>query len=101
MGCDDGTCQVSLFNYLFGQCVAPTGNTIINGFGYARDVPEDALGSFDLDVYCTARGQEIDFDNDSPTYTEVGFGLIPEDSPGVLTRLGTNPITKLYKYSSE
>jgi len=99
--CDDGTCQVSLFNYIFGQCVGPTGNTIINGFGYARDVPEDALGSFDLDVYCTVRGQEIDFDNDSPTYTEVGFGLIPEDPPGVLTRLGTNPITKLYKYSSE
>jgi len=91
------------FNYVFPQCILPPNfETFYNGFGIAKNIPEDSLDNFDVEIYCTAEtGQEIDLEVDRPTFIE-GYGLVSIDPPGAILRPETEPRnTILYKYSSE
>jgi len=87
--CANGICQVTVFNYIFSNCIIPKTNynPYYNGVGIARNVPEDSLNNFAMDIYCIKAGQEIDFDDDKPTYTNP-YELVPVDPPGTLLRLG-------------
>merc|ERR1711957_735061 len=100
--CADGICQVTVFNQIFSNCIIPATefNPYYNGVGIARNVPEDSLDNFDMDIYCIKEGQEIDFDDDKPTYT-ISYGLVLVDPPGTLLRPGMDPDMFHYQSNSE
>eukprot|EP00588_Corethron_pennatum_P029921 CAMPEP_0194323868 /NCGR_PEP_ID=MMETSP0171-20130528/26010_1 /TAXON_ID=218684 /ORGANISM="Corethron pennatum, Strain L29A3" /LENGTH=604 /DNA_ID=CAMNT_0039082611 /DNA_START=46 /DNA_END=1860 /DNA_ORIENTATION=- len=100
--CADRICQVTVFTPIFSNCINPATNfnPYYNGVGIAMNVPEDSLENFEIDIYCIKRGQEIDFDDDKPTYT-IGYGLVPVDPPGTLVRPGMDPDMFYYRTSSE
>lgn len=99
--CADGSCEVSLYNTIFTECITPTGNPYFNGLGLARNVPEDSLDNFDVGVYCFGLGETVNYDVDQPTYMIKGVGLVPVDPPGAILRTETDPSTVFYRVSAE
>jgi len=100
--CVNGICKVTVFNFIFSNCIIPATNfnPYYNGVGFARNVTEDSLDNFDLDIYCIKVGQEIDFDDDKPTYT-ISYGLVLVDPPGTLLRPGMDPdMFQYHQYQS-
>jgi len=86
--CEDGLCDITVEDFVFTTCILITGSNYFGGVAIARDVPENSLDNFDLNLYCLAEGQlEIDVDVDTPLTTLRGDLIGLED--GIIRRTGT------------
>lgn len=63
--CKDGLCDIWLGDIQFSTCAKITGN-IFGGLGVARDVPQDSLHDFKMDLYCFRDASETQIDYSKP-----------------------------------
>mmetsp|Transcript_26342 Transcript_26342/g.30099 ORF Transcript_26342/g.30099 Transcript_26342/m.30099 type:complete len:402 (-) Transcript_26342:185-1390(-) len=82
--CNDGMCDVKLGDNGFSTCSSITGNPFYGGIAMARNVPEESLDNFKLDLYCLGVG-ETQFGN-TPTTTLTGNMIVLKD--GIISRTG-------------
>jgi len=93
--CEDGLCDVILGDSKFSTCTKITGNPFLGGRGIAKNIPEDSLGDFTIDLFCLREGA-IEFD-DVPVGTLTGNIRVLQN--GVIQRTG--PGFLYYKTSDE
>jgi len=82
--CKDGMCDVHLGDLGFSTCTLITGDPFFGGIAIARNVPEESLDDFKLDLYCLGVGQ-TQFSS-TPTGTLTGSMIVLKD--GIIRRTG-------------
>jgi len=84
--CSSGYCDITLFDFAFSTCSLLTGSPYFGGVAAARNISEDMLDSFTLNLFCVQPGKLIDIENDEPSTSLTGDMTFPED--GVIYRSG-------------
>jgi len=78
--CKNKMCDIAASAVFFNPCTIHNGVfSALNGVAYKKDVPEDSLGAFDIDLYCLKPAQQVDYGVTVPTKTMAG-GMISVDN---------------------
>jgi len=90
--CKNKMCDIAASAVSFNPCTIQNGVTnAFNGVAYMKDVPEDSLGAFDIDLYCLKPAQQVDYGVTVPTKTmaggmiSVGNGIVKAFEPADIT----------------
>jgi len=86
--CKNKMCDIAASAVYFNLCTIQNGvPNPFNGVAYMKDVPEDSLGAFDIDLYCLKTAQQVDYGVTVPTKTmaggmvSVGNGIVKAFEP--------------------
>jgi len=96
--CKEGLCDITLQDISFSTCFSITRIPFYNGMGVARNIPEDSLDSFKIDIFCLQPGrEEVDIYNDTPLSSLTGNlaalenGIIRRTGPGFIYSKKSTP----------
>lgn len=80
--CANKKCEIAFAAIRISACVGPTGLFIFNGSAFVKDVPEDSLDNFDVDVYCLKFNEQVG-NLDVPTFSRKGDFRVVQGHAGI------------------